>query len=398
MDARPAGAGGALLLRVVGCAAVFVDTACITILAPLLPAYVRTIGLSTASVGLLTAAYTVGVLVAAVPAGALVARAGPRTVVVSSLVLLAVASLGFGFAHDVALLVVARFAQGASGSLTWAGAFAWVTEGTPPGHRGRALGAVAAASAAGNVLGPVAGGTATAVGVRGVFCAVVALCAVIALGTALVPVAKQLSVPAQGFPVRALCGRRFRAGACLIVVAGVGAGLIAVLAPLRISRLGGGSASVASVFLAAALGQAVGLRFAGRVSDLRGRRLPIRLGLGLQALVLGGLFWWCPSVPVQGVAVVLAICGNGLLWVPAMALLSERATRAGVTQGHVFGFISLVWAAGCIVGSAGGGGLAGAAGDGVACGLVAFVLACTLLASLRLPRGATGIDPPRRVR
>src|SRR3954464_9389505 len=98
------------------------------VVAPLLPHYADTLGLSKASAGVLTAAYPAGTLLGSIPAGILAARTSPRTAVLLGLGLLGGSSLVFGFAEHIALLDAARFAQGVGGACSWAGGLAWLLQ------------------------------------------------------------------------------------------------------------------------------------------------------------------------------------------------------------------------------------------------------------------------------
>src|SRR5918996_336643 len=127
-------------LLVLVSAVVMVDTVLYAALAPLLPRYADEFGLSKSGAGLLVAAYGTGVLVGALPAGIAAARFGPRRTVLVGLVLVAAASIGFGFASNAAALGIARLAQGLGSSLSWAGGLAWLVGGTPRERRGEMLG------------------------------------------------------------------------------------------------------------------------------------------------------------------------------------------------------------------------------------------------------------------
>ena len=56
----------------------------------------------------------------------------------------------------------------------------------------------------------------------------------------------------------------------------------------------------------------------------------------------------------------------GLLWAPAMAMLSDGAEGVGLEQGLAFGLMNLTWATGQTIGDIGGARLGEAAGDEVA--------------------------------
>ncbi|MGH3039622.1 MAG: MFS transporter, partial [Gaiellaceae bacterium] len=126
-----------LLLLV--CSITLADTMLYAALVPLLPHYADEFGLSKGQAGLLVGAYALGAFVGAIPGGIAAARFGPRRTVVAGLLLMAVASAGFGFAGSAAELGIARLAQGFGSALSWAGALAWLVAGTPRERRGEML-------------------------------------------------------------------------------------------------------------------------------------------------------------------------------------------------------------------------------------------------------------------
>ncbi|MHB8235829.1 MAG: MFS transporter, partial [Solirubrobacteraceae bacterium] len=147
---------------------------------------------------------------------------------------------------------------------------------------------------------------------------------------------------------------------------------------LRLHRFGASVGAVGATFLLAALAEGAVSPAAGRLSDLRGRLLPLRLGLAAAGALL-----LCFSLPGRSLAlavVVVAIAGAlGGFWAPAMALLSDAAERQGLDYGLAAALMNLAWASGQIVGSGAGGAVANVAGDGLAMTIVAALCAGTLL-------------------
>jgi predicted MFS family arabinose efflux permease len=100
----------------------------------------------------------------------------------------------------------------------------------------------------------------------------------------------------------------------------------------------------------------------GRLSDRRGRLLPLRLGLVGTCVTLG--CFTLPGTALELSLLVVLICVVlGGFWAPAMALLSDVSERYGVDQAHAAALMNLAWAAGQIVGAVGGGATAKAYGD-----------------------------------
>jgi MFS family permease len=366
-------------------AVVFVDTMFYAAVAPLLTTLAREFHLSKLSAGVLTAAYPVGTLIGSLPGGALAVRAGPRPTVYAGLGLLACSSLAFGLVHDVVLLDVARFAQGIGGACSWAGGLAWLIAEVPVEQRGGAIGGSLGAAIGGALFGPVVGTLAQALSRAVVFSAVVVIAAGLIAWVSRLPAPR---VPArdQGtLPVWAAVRRPAIAlGMWLVALPAIASGAVNVLGPLRLGRLGAGPAAIGATFLIAAAFEALMSPVVGRVSDRRGRMLPLRVGLSSAGVVL--LFFTLPeSAVLLAAVIVLTAVALGSFWAPAMAMLSDAAEGHGLALGYALALINLAWAGGQIVGSGGGGALAKAAGDEAPFAVCAALCLLTLAVVLARP-------------
>ena len=128
----------------------------------------------------------------------------------------------------------------------------------------------------------------------------------------------------------------------LVALPSMLAGLVDVLAPLRLDELGASGLAVGAVFLIAAAIEATVSPSIGRFSDRRGRLLPIRVGL----LVAASSPPCCrcrraSSSSARSWSVFLAM---SLIWTPAMALLSDDAEAAGLDLAFATALVSLAWA------------------------------------------------------
>jgi len=101
---------------------------------------------------------------------------------------------------------------------------------------------------------------------------------------------------------------------------------------------------------------------AGRFSDRNGRLAPMLGGLVGGAVMFAILPW--PNTAF-GLALVIVLGSPviGLMWAPAMAMLSDGAEHVGLEQGLAFGLMNLTWATGQALGNIGGARLGEAAGD-----------------------------------
>ena len=142
------------------CTIVFVDAMLFGAIVALVPGYADEFGLSKTGAGLLSAAFGAGALLGGVPGGLLAATIGPKRGVVLGLGLLSIASIAFALADGPWALGAARFVQGFSSTVTWAGAFAWLTVSTPRDRRGELIGTAFGAAVFGAIIGPMFGAVA----------------------------------------------------------------------------------------------------------------------------------------------------------------------------------------------------------------------------------------------
>ncbi len=343
-------------LLIIVCGLFALEGALYSALAPLLPHYADTLGLSKAMAGVLTAAYTVGLVPGAVISDRMSTAVGVRATVIVGLVLLCGSSLEFGFGENISALIAARAIQGAACGLVWGGGLGWIAIETPESQRGRSLGIAFGAGTFGTLIGPGLGALAYKIGTREVF-ELVSLAAII-----LVPCVLSLPLPARGSHSTTSFLTPYHSAALrlpiwLVTIPAVAFGLLGVLVPLRLNALGATHGTVALTFLIAAAVGVVSSPLAGRVSDHRGTVLPISAGLLLSVPCLVALPLTGDVTTVAALAIILMGVGVGLSLAPAVAMLSERGEQAGLGSA-IPSVILIAVAFGETVGSVGGSSLA----------------------------------------
>jgi DHA1 family multidrug resistance protein-like MFS transporter len=243
-------------------------------------------------------------------------------------------------------------------------------------------------SEAGAIAGPVFGGVAAGVGRAPAFVGIAVCALVLALITARFPAPQapehiRLSLR----PVLGSSAVRIASWITLLLAMMLAG--ISVLAPLQQHRLGTGPGGIAAIFgVAAALGVLLRPAF-GRLSDRRGPVGPVRAGL-LVSFALMFSIPWAENRWAAGLLVIAALLVSGLLWAPAMVMLSDACVAVGGSLVTAVGVMNLAWPPGNVIGSAGGAAIAQAAGQRWAYAAMALPLLLTSLALSRKRSRASG--------
>lgn len=342
---------------------VFVDMLFFSILTPLLPTYVRRLGLTGTEAGVLSSAYAWGAVIAGLPSGFLAQRFGPRQVICWGLVGLSVMSVAFSWGSQVAVLDLARFAQGLCGAVIWSGAVTWLIEVVDEDRRGAAIGTVTGAGGIGALAGPAVGALAAAIGTKVLFTALAVALLLLCVTVALSREAHRFERQSVRSVASAVLDPPLRRAFLYLSVPALGFGLMLVLAPLKIHMNGGSASVIAGAFFTAAVAETVLAPIAGHWSDRAGRRIPYVVGLAVFCLALA-VMAATESLAISVAAVPACSVAGGLFISPAFALLSDAADESGLAQSHALALSNTAFAIGLAAGSLLGGAVASAAGIG----------------------------------
>jgi predicted MFS family arabinose efflux permease len=373
---------------VVVAATQFVEVVALSALGPLLPSLRDQFGLSGSDAGAIVAAYAVGSLLGTIPAAMLASRLGVRTTLTCGLLTLATGSLLFALATGPLMLAGARAIQGLASAMSWTGAFAWLIAVAPRDRRAEVIGVAMSASVAGALGGPALGALAEQIGLAPAF---LGLAAVAALYAGLI--AAQPSAPPttrQSFRSigPALHEPALAFGLAFFGIASFLLGCLHVVGPLRLDAVGWTAVGIAGVSLGGAAFQVVASPLAGRWADRTG--VPPILAAALGTALLASLLLAQPSLDGRWTLPILLVLAGGaiaVLYVPASALLSYGAERAGTEQAFGFALANLAWAPGAAAGALLAGWMTEHVGDlaihAVAAGVCAIVLATVCLTRRR---------------
>lgn len=374
------------------------------IVAPAIPLFARTFGVSAFAAGAVVSAFAFVRLIASPGAGALVNRIGERRVLATGLAIVALSSLAAAFAQGYWQLLVLRGLGGFGSTMFTVSALALLLRTVGPEQRGRAAGVYQAGFLLGGVAGPLVGGLVIAVSIRAPF-----LIYAVTLAAATAVTLVWLKDPAphddaadedatapglqeaveqeasQPLPLReALRNRGYIAA--LATNLGIGFsifGLRSALIPLFVVEgLRRGPSMIGVGLLVAAAVQAVLLLPAGRLADTRGRRPAMIIGgtasvAGMLVLVLA------PNLPLFFASMfVLGVSSAFLGPAPAAVVGDVTHGRPGGAPVAVFQMVSDL---GAIIGPLVGGFLLDTRGFGAAFAFAALLSAVGLAAALVMP-------------
>ena len=139
------------------------------IVAPAIPVFARTFGVTALLAGAVISVFALMRLITSPGAGALVNRVGERAVLSSGLAIVAVSSLLAGFSQTYVQLLVLRGVGGIGSAMFTISAMALLLRTAGPDQRGRAASAFQAGFLFGGITGPAVGGLVVGFSIRAPF-------------------------------------------------------------------------------------------------------------------------------------------------------------------------------------------------------------------------------------
>jgi MFS family permease len=369
------------------------ESALYSAVTPVLPHYAHSLHASKPAVGLLAAAYSAGLIPGSLLGGWLAARAGVRRTTLAGLVAFAAAVAAFGFGTDLVALDALRVVQGVACGLIWGGALTWVIAVSPRERRGAVLGSVIGAAIFGTLLGPLLGTLAVAAGTRVVFSVVGA----ISLGLA--AWVREHREPARPearprMQIAALVrSGGLGLGVWLITLEAIAIGATNTLIPLRLAGFGASSVAIGATFVLASAVSAALAPWVGRVTDRRGARLPIGVGLVTSAGLLALLSLPHSALLLAGLSVIALGGPLTAYMIPAVSIMTESTERAGIALVMATTLVNLAYATGETIGAPVAASLAQATSDAVPILLISSLMLLTLRPVIAARVGRTSSRP-----
>ncbi|MHB1065858.1 MAG: MFS transporter [Candidatus Nanopelagicales bacterium] len=315
------------------------------ILAPALPVFARSFGVSALEASAVISVFALVRLVTSPLAGALVDRLGERSVLATGLLIVAISSAAAGFSQTYGHLLLLRGLGGLGSSMFSVSAMALLLRVVDSGQRGRAAGAFQGGFLLGGVAGPAVGGLVVAWSIRAPFF----VYAITLLAASVVTLAflarsrlheRELQV-SEGQAGRleqlreALRDRAYRAALGTNLVTGfVVFGMRSSAVPLFVTEGLSRGATLAGIgFLVSAALQALLLLPAGRMADTEGRRKALLIGTS--GLTIGMVVLTLSDVAANGLGTAGA--AGVVLFLLAMAIQGMAAAFLGSAPAAVVG-------------------------------------------------------------
>ncbi len=312
------------------------------LLAPAIPLFANTFGVSAFAAGAIVSVFALMRLVSTPGVGTIVNRLGERNVLTTGLAFVGLSSFLAGLSQNYAQLIALRGVGGIGSAMFSVAAFTLLLRVVRPDQRGRAANAFQGGFLVGGLAGPAIGGIVLAWSVRAPFF-IYGICLMFATVVAATMLskkrvaeleeqaAKESGGDASASQVltwrsvgKALRIRSYQAALANNFNTGfIGFGLRASVLPLFVVvALNGSPAMVGIGFLVSSLTQVVLLLPGGRLTDNVGRKPAMLIGAGFNSIGMLVLLSW-ESIPGFLVGMVLLGAGGAYLGAAPAAVVGD---------------------------------------------------------------------------
>ena len=299
------------------------------LIAPLLPQFIVSFDVSMAAAGLVVSLFSASRLLFAPASGGLIDRFGSRSIYLTGLLTVAVATGLVALAQSYWHILLLRGIAGIGSTMFTVSAMGLIVKLSPPTIRGRCSALYATSFLLGNVAGPILGASLSFLGFRWPFCIYgigVALAATV-VAVAMPKVSREEEVRAElpHMHLRdAWADRAFRASLTSNFAQGwINMGVRVSVLPLFAAAVFHNGAAASGFALAVfAAGNTIVLQFSGRLADAVGRKPMIILGLVGSGIFMGVL-GLADDVVALMVVSALAGAASGLINPAQQATLAD---------------------------------------------------------------------------
>ncbi|MGZ4531916.1 MAG: MFS transporter [Mycobacteriaceae bacterium] len=370
------------------------------IVAPALPAFARSFDVGVTAASVVISAFAFMRLAFAPVSGRLVQRLGEQPVYLIGLLIVALSTGACAFAQSYWQLLVFRGLGGIGSTMFTVAAVGLLVRIAPPAIRGRVTGLYATSFLLGSIAGPLVGGALLRFGLRVPF-VIYAIALLVAATVVYTQLRGSEFTPKDSADQRPVMRLReawthpaYRSALASSFANGWAViGVRIALIPLFVTEVLRSNANLAGVALSVfAVGNAVVLLPAGRLSDVWGRKRLVLSGL----LITGSATIWLgftTSTLTFLTATALAGVGSGMLNPPQQAAVADvvGSLRRG---GPVFAGFQMASDVGAITGPVGAGLLAEHLSYSAAFGVTGAIALLAALLWLRAPETLPGRASP----
>jgi ACDE family multidrug resistance protein len=359
--------------------------------APALPAFARSFDVGVTAASVVISAFAFMRLVFAPVSGRLVQRLGEQPVYLIGLLIVALSTGASAFAQSYWQLLVFRGLGGIGSTMFTVAALGLLVRMAPPEIRGRVTGLYATSFLLGSIGGPLVGGALLRFGLRVPF-VIYAVALLIAAAVVFTQLRGSAFAPRDSADERPVMRLReawghaaYRSAVASSFANGWAViGVRIALIPLFVTEALHSSAGLAGVALSVfAVGNAVVLMPSGRLSDRRGRKNLVLIGL----VITGSATIWLgftTNTLTFLIATALAGVGSGLLNPPQQAAVADVVGSLN-KGGPVFAGFQMASDVGAIAGPVGASLLAQFVSYSAAFGVTGAIALLAALIWLRAP-------------